>query len=139
MAKSVNKVILLGNVGQAPEVKSSGNGTLRASISLATNERRKVGENWEDFTEWHRVVFFGRLAEIVRDYVGKGSKLYIEGKLRTHKWDENGSTRYSTNIVADDVSLLSGGTNNSAAAPKAAPQTEAEKYYAEVGGNDIPF
>jgi single-strand DNA-binding protein len=139
MAKSVNKVILLGNVGQPPEVKSSGNGTLRASVSLATNERRKVGDNWEDFTEWHRVVFFGRLAEIVRDYVRKGSKLFIEGKLRTHKWDENGSTRYSTNVVADDISLLSGAADKPAQGAPAAAKTEAEKCYESVGENDIPF
>lgn len=127
--KSVNKVILLGNVGQAPEVKSSSNGTLRTTVSLATNERRKVGERWEDHTEWHRVVFFGRLAEVVRDYVRKGSKIYIEGKLRTHSWDENGSKRYSTNIVADDVNLLDGKPAESPT--QAAPQPAEDE--------EIPF
>ena len=104
--KSVNKVILLGNVGQAPEVKDNPGGTLRAAVSIATNVRVKKGDKWEDKTEWHRVVLFGRLAEVARDYLRKGSKVYVEGKLRTYKWDDNGTTRYSTNITVTDLNLL---------------------------------
>jgi len=127
MGKSVNKVILLGNVGQVPEVKTN-NGKPRASLSLATNERFKVGEKWEDRTEWHRVVFFGRLAEIVRDYVSKGSKLYIEGRLRTYKWeDDSQQTRYATNIIAEDITLLDGRDARQAQPPD------------EIVDEDIPF
>ena len=117
MSKSLNKVMLLGNVGQPPEVKT-GSGTLRTMVSLATNERVKKGENWEDHTEWHRVVFFGRTAEIVRDYVKKGSKIFVEGRLRTYKYeDEHQVTRWVTNIVATDVTLLDGGDHKQPAPP----------------------
>ena|ERR1700675_1987477 len=136
MSKSVNKVLLLGNVGQQPEVKQS-NGTLRVTISLATNERRKSGDSWQDFTEWHRVVFFGRLAEIARDYLRKGSKVFIEGKIRTHKWDDNGTTRYSTNIVADDLSLLDAARTEPARTTKSVDEQLNE--YVPAGGEDIPF
>lgn len=137
MSKSVNKVILLGNVGQQPEVKQS-NGSLRVTISLATNERRKSGDNWQDFTEWHRVVFFGRLAEIARDYLRKSSKVFIEGKIRTHKWDDNGTTRYSTNIVADDLSLLDG--NNTAGRPLPAAKSVDEQLSEYVPSDEaVPF
>ena len=111
MSKSVNKVILLGNVGQAPE-STSKSGTLRTMVSLATNERVKKGDNWEDHTEWHRVVLFRRLAEIARDYVRKGSKVLIEGRLRTYKYeDEHQQTRWVTNIIAVDLVLLDGKDN----------------------------
>lgn len=135
MSKSVNKVLLLGNVGQQPEVKQS-NGTMRVTISLATNERRKSGDSWQDFTEWHRVVFFGRLAEIARDYLRKGSKVFIEGKIRTHKWDDNGTTRYSTNIVADDLSLLDAARGEPG--PKKSVDEQLNEYV-PAGGEDIPF
>lgn len=140
MAKSVNKVLLLGNIGQPPEVKQNTSGTLRTTVSLATNERRKVGDKWEDFTEWHRVVFFGRLAEIVRDYTRKGSKVFIEGKLRTHKWDDNGTTRYSTNIVADDVTLLDKHERDPGAPDEFAPasrKADAAEYVPDDEG--VPF
>lgn len=107
MSKSVNKVILLGNVGQPPESKNSPGGTLRTTVSIATNERVKRADKWEDYTEWHRVVLFGRLAEIARDYLRKGSKVFIEGRLRTYKWeDETQQTRWSTNIIAEELTLL---------------------------------
>ena len=83
MAKSVNKVILLGNVGKDPEIRATGGGTMVANFTLATSDRQKDAQgNWQDRTEWHNMVAFTRLAEIVRDYVKKGSKLYIEGKSR---------------------------------------------------------
>jgi len=106
MSKSVNSVMLLGNVGQPPEIKTPANGALRATVSIATNEKTKKGDKWIDHTEWHRVVLFGRLAELARDYLHKGSKVFIEGKLRTWKWDDAGTTRYMTNIIATDLTLL---------------------------------
>src|SRR5580698_10861848 len=111
MAKSVNKVILLGNVGKDPEMRSTGGGTLVANFTLATSDRQKDTQgNWQDRTEWHNLVAFTRLAEIVRDYVKKGSKLYIEGKIQTRSWDdkESGAKRYRTEIIVNDLSLLSG-------------------------------
>jgi single-strand DNA-binding protein len=111
MAKSVNKVILLGNVGKDPEMRSTGGGTLVANFTLATSDRSKDAQgNWQDRTEWHNLVAFTRLAEIVRDYVKKGSKLYIEGKIQTRSWDdkETGAKRYRTEILVNDLSLLSG-------------------------------
>jgi single-strand DNA-binding protein len=108
MSKSVNKVTLLGNVGQAPETRSLSSGTLLTTISLATNDRFKQGEEWKDRTEWHSVLFYGRLAEIARDYLRKGSKVYVEGRIRTDSWDdkETGRKCWRTHIVAIDVVLL---------------------------------
>ena len=111
MAKSVNKVILLGNVGKDPEIRSTGGGTMVANFTLATSDRQKDPQgNWQDRTEWHNLVAFTRLAEIVRDYVKKGSKLYVEGKIQTRSWDdkETGAKRYRTEIIVNDLSLLSG-------------------------------
>ena len=115
MGKSVNKTILLGNVGKDPEVKSTNGGTLVATLSLATSDRYKdkQGEMQEQ-TEWHNLVAYARGAEIIRDYVKKGSKLYVEGKIRTRSWDdkETGKKVYRTEIVVGDISLLSGGDSN---------------------------
>src|ERR1700690_3992825 len=111
MAKSANKVFLLGNVGKDPEMRSTGGGTLVANFTLATSDRQKDPQgNWQDRTEWHNLVAFTRLAEIVRDYVKKGSKLFIEGKIQTRSWDdkETGAKRYRTEIIVNDLSLLSG-------------------------------
>ena len=89
MAKSVNKVILLGNVGKDPEIRSTAGGTMVAQFGLATSERAKDSQgNWSDKTEWHNIVAYGKLAEIIRDYVKKGSKLYVEGRLQTRNWDD---------------------------------------------------
>ena len=108
MAKSVNKVILVGNVGQDPEVKYTASGVPVAKLSLATNERFKdKNDAWQDRTEWHSVVAWQRLAEIVGEYVRKGSKLYIEGKLQTSTWEDkqSGEKKYRTEIVARDIVL----------------------------------
>lgn len=111
MAKSVNKVILIGNLGKDPEVKYTPSGLPVAQFSLATNERYKdkSGE-WQDRTEWHNIVAWQRLAEIVGEYVKKGSKLYIEGRLQTRSWEDkqSGEKKYKTEIVAQDLVLLSG-------------------------------
>jgi len=111
MAKSVNKVILLGNVGKDPEIRTTQGGTIVATFSIATSDRQKDQQgNWQDKTEWHNLVAFQKTAEIVRDYVKKGHKLYIEGKLTTRSWDdkESGQKKYKTEIIVNDLSLLSG-------------------------------
>jgi single-strand DNA-binding protein len=111
MAKSVNKVILVGNLGKDPEVKFTPSGTPVAKFSLATNERfkDKAGE-WQDRTEWHNIVAWQRLAEIVGEYVKKGSKIYIEGRLQTSSWEDkqSGEKKYRTEVVASDLVLLGG-------------------------------
>lgn len=109
MARGVNKVILIGNLGNDPEVRFLPTGVAVANISVATSESWKdktTGENQER-TEWHRVVLYRRLAEIVGEYLRKGSKVYIEGKLRTRKWqDQSGADRYTTEILADELQML---------------------------------
>ena len=110
MGKGINKVILIGNLGQDPEVKYMPNGNAVANITIATSENWKdknTGEQVEK-TEWHRVVFFRRLAEIVGEYLKKGSKVYIEGKLQTRKWEKDGQTHYSTEIIAHEMQMLDG-------------------------------
>jgi len=111
MAKSVNKVILVGNLGKDPEVKYTPSGVPVAKFSLATNERYKdkSGE-WQDRTEWHNIVAWQRLAEIVGEYVKKGSKIYIEGRLQTSSWEDkqSGEKKYRTEIIANDLVLLGG-------------------------------
>ncbi len=114
MAKSVNKVILLGNVGQDPKVKYTASGVPIAKVSLATNERFKDrNEQWQDRREWHSIVAWQRLAEIVGEYVRKGSKLYVEGKLQTSTWEDKqtGEKKYRTEIVAREILLLSSREN----------------------------
>jgi single-strand DNA-binding protein len=111
MAKSVNKVILLGNVGKDPDIRVLPSGQPVANFSIATSERFKDQQgNWQDRTEWHNMTAYGKLAEIVRDYVKKGNKLYAEGRLTTRSWDdkESGKKVYRTEIVVGDISLLSG-------------------------------
>lgn len=116
MARSVNKVILVGNVGKDPEIKFATSGMPLANFTLATSERfkDKSGE-WQERTEWHSLVAFQRTAEIVRDYVKKGSKLYVEGRLQTRSWDDqaSGQKRYKTEILVNDLVLLSGRDDSS--------------------------
>jgi single-strand DNA-binding protein len=157
MAKSVNKVILLGNVGKDPEIRSTSGGTMVANFTLATSDRQKDAQgNWQDRTEWHNLVAFTRLAEIVRDYVKKGSKLFVEGKIQTRSWDdkESGQKRYRTEIIVNDISLLSGrdeggsgGYSRSSSASSSAsnfdqrPAGGHEDFAqsAEISDEDIPF
>ncbi|SAL27315.1 single-stranded DNA-binding protein [Caballeronia peredens] len=108
---SVNKVILVGNLGADPETRYLPSGDAVANIRLATTDRYKDKSSGEfkELTEWHRVAFFGRLAEIVNEYLKKGSSVYIEGRIRTRKWtDQAGQERYSTEIVADQMQMLGG-------------------------------
>ena len=109
MARGVNKAILIGNLGQDPEVRYTAKGSAVCNLSLATTEswkNRETGERQEE-TEWHRLVFFGRLAEIVGEYLHKGSQIYVEGRLQTRKWqDQSGNDRYNTEIVVSDMQIL---------------------------------
>jgi len=109
MARGINKVILVGNLGRDPEIKYTASGGAIANLTIATSESwndKQTGEKVEK-TEWHRVVAFQRLAEIMGEYLKKGSQVYIEGKLQTRKWqDQNGQDRYTTEIVASDMQML---------------------------------
>ncbi len=111
MARGINKAIILGNLGQDPTIRYTAGGAAVTSFSIATSETWKdknTGEPQER-TEWHNVVFFGKLAEIAGQYLKKGSKIYIEGKLQTRKWqDKNGIDRYSTEIIAHELQMLGG-------------------------------
>jgi single-strand DNA-binding protein len=152
MAKSVNKVILLGNVGKDPEIKAAGTGTVVATFSIATSDRFKDKDGtWQDRTEWHNLVAFGKVAEIIRDYVKKGSKLYVEGSLRTQSWDDKttGQKKYKTEIIVGDLSLLSGrgegdgggsgySKSNTASFDQRGP-SEDYSQSTEITDDDIPF
>jgi single-strand DNA-binding protein len=110
--KTVNRVTLLGNVGKNPEVRDAPSGSTIANFSIATTDRYKdAADNWQDKTEWHNLVAFKRTAEIIRDYVKKGSKLYVEGKIQTRSWDdkETGAKRYKTEILVNELALLDSG------------------------------
>jgi len=153
MAKSVNKVILLGNVGKDPDIRSTPNGVPVANFTLATSDRFQDAQgNWQDRTEWHTLVAFKRTAEIVRDYVKKGSKLYIEGKLQTRSWEDKETKikKYRTEIIVFDLSLLSGreeggsrpaGSGSSAASFDQRPPVGVDDIAqsAEISDDDIPF
>ncbi len=111
MARGVNKVILVGNVGKDPEIRATQGGMSIASFALATTDRTKGQDGqWTDKTEWHNLVAFQRTAEIVRDYVKKGSQIYVEGKIQTRSWDDNesGQKKYKTEILVNDLQLLGG-------------------------------
>ena len=152
MAKTVNKVILLGNVGKDPEIKSTTGGTLVANLSLAASERYKdKGGEWQERTEWHNLVGYARGAEILRDYVKKGSKLYVEGRITTRSWDdkETGKKAYRTEIVVNEISLLSPaeGSNGRPSSESRDSQGQMNRYsepaddFGSVGitDDDIPF
>jgi len=148
----VNKVILIGNLGQDPEMRSTASGTAVANLRLATADRRKDRDgNWTDHTEWHTVVAFGRTAENVAQYCRKGKQLFVEGRLQTRKWqDRDGRDRYSTEIVADNVRFLGGrGESAGYSAPSPmgggygnapAPQQQQQQSSAPAnGGGDMPY
>lgn len=147
--KSVNKVILLGNLGKDPEVKYTPAGMPIAKFSIATNERFKDKDGqWQDRTEWHNIVAFQRLAEIVGEYVKKGGKVYIEGSLRTSSWDdkETGQKKYKTEIIANDLVLLSGrgegGGDHAKSSGNNFDQRSPEHEHAgstPISDEDIPF
>ena len=124
---SVNKVILLGRLGADPELRYTGGGQPVANFRIATTERIKRNENWEERTEWHRVVVWGKLAENCSQYLSKGREVYVEGRLQTRQWnDQNGNTRYTTEIVAREVVFLSGGRQQNGPGQSAGPQAYLE-------------
>lgn len=129
MSRGINKVILVGSIGKDPEFRQTQNGGIIANMSLATSESwidKKSGQKVEK-TEWHKVVMFGKLAEIAEKYLSKGAKVYIEGSLETNKWqDKNGNDRYTTHIKARDMQMLGGDKKQ-----QPAPQQSFEQ--------DIPF
>ena len=153
MARGVNKVILVGNLGKDPEVRYMPNGNAVANITLATTESWKDKQSGEqqEKTEWHRIVMFRRLGEIAGEYLKKGSQVYIEGKLQTRKWQDNsGNDRYTTEIVASEMQMLGGRggggsagfPGDSAPAQAASGQSAPAPAPAAAGGDfddDIPF
>jgi len=151
MAKGVNKVFLLGNVGKDPEIRATAGGMTIASFTLATADRQKDATgNWVDKTEWHNLVAFQRTAEIVRDYVKKGTQLFIEGKIQQRSWDdkESGQKRYKTEILVNELSLLGkpgggeggGSRSNTASYGSTAPAAAAPDYADQgITDDDIPF
>jgi len=152
MARGVNKVILIGNLGKDPEVRYMPSGSAVTNVTIATSEtwKDKQSGDRQERTEWHNVVFFNRLAEIAGEYLKKGGKVYIEGSLRTRKWqDKNGQDRYTTEIVANEMQMLdsrggaAGGAyqggedyqqNSTASRPAAAMETAGDDF-----DDDIPF
>lgn len=148
MSRGINKVILIGNLGNDPDVRYTSGGAAVTNISLATTDSWKDKETGEqqDRTEWHRVVFFGRLAEIVAEYLRKGSQIYVEGRLQTRKWqDKEGKDRYTTEIVGSEMQMLgsrgSSGDMDKSAPPPAESQSAPDTKQAESDfvDDDIPF
>ncbi|MEO8463866.1 MAG: single-stranded DNA-binding protein [Gammaproteobacteria bacterium] len=156
MARGVNKVILVGNLGKDPETRYMPSGSAVTNLTLATSEswKDKQTGDQQERTEWHKIAMFGRLAEIAAEYLRKGSQVYIEGKLRTRKWqDKEGKDRYTTEIVADEMQMLGskgGGAGAGANAPAAASASARERPAAAVNDSvdsgppgdfddDIPF
>lgn len=120
----VNKTILLGSLGADPETRTTQSGMTVTKLRLATNERVKKGDTWEDHTEWHRVTCFGRTAENVAKYCKKGKTLFIEGHLRTTKYQKDGIDTYSTEVIADEVKFLGGGQREESGGGGAGPDDE---------------
>ncbi len=161
MAKSINKVTLVGNIGKDPEVKFLPSGQAVANFGLATTEsfKDKNSNDWQERTEWHNVVAYGKVAELIRDYAKKGSKLYVDGRLTTRSWDDKDTKKkvYRTEVVVNDFVLMSGrgegtseGGSSSGYARGSAPTSNSgydqrpsapqEDYaHAEITDDDIPF
>jgi single-strand DNA-binding protein len=137
MARGVNKVILIGNLGRDPEVRYTASGSAIANVTIATSDAwkdRQTGEQQER-TEWHRVVFFSRLAEIAAEYLKKGSKVYVEGRLQTRKWqDQQGQDRYTTEIVGNEMQMLDSRAGGSADFSK--PTSQGPSAGAPVPGDE---
>jgi single-strand DNA-binding protein len=153
MARGVNKVILIGNLGKDPQQRAMPSGKAVVNLSLATTDQwrdKQTGEN-KEATEWHNLVMFDRLAEIAAEYLRKGSQIYVEGRIRTRKWqDKEGQDRYTTEIVCNEMQMLGGRGQSGAGAGAGAtqdraPQHQPEKAQSEAAGvaesfdDDIPF
>ncbi len=145
MARGINKVIVVGNLGQDPDTRYMPSGSAVTNITVATNESWKDKQTGEqkDRTEWHKVAMFGRLAEIAAEYLRKGSQVYIEGKLRTRKWqDKQGNDRYTTEIVADEMQMLGGRGGAGGGAPMSddrPPPSPPPQGSSDDFDDDIPF
>ena len=152
MARGINKAIIVGNLGRDPEVRYTANGNAIANITVATTESWKDKQSGErqEKTEWHRVVFFGRLAEIAGEYLKKGAQVYIEGRLQTRKWeDKSGQERYTTEIVASEMQMLGSRGGGASGTPDDDHSGEARSPTGSSGGStsggdpnlddDIPF
>ncbi len=146
MARSgINKVIIVGNLGQDPEIKYTAGGAAVTTLSIATSDSWKDKDSGMDQerTEWHRVVLWRRLAEIAGEYLKKGSKVYIEGQLQTRKWEQEGQTRYTTEIIARDMQFLdSKGSSNASSAQKSPEMNDrsaADVPDSAIDDDDIPF
>lgn len=146
MAKGLNKVLLIGNLGADPEIKYTPNGTAIANLNIATSENRKNNEGeWEEKTEWHRVVAFSKQAETCKDYLHKGSRIYLEGRLQTRSWDDaNGQKHYMTEIVISNFLMLDGKPSDApvrqkdnSPAPKGKPKQASDSFPEE--DEDLPF
>jgi single-strand DNA-binding protein len=139
LSKGTNLVILLGHLGKDPEIRATAGGTIVANLSLATAESRKDNTGqWQEHTEWHSLVSFGRTAEVFRDYTAKGSQVMVRGRLQTRSWDDkdSGQKRYKTEIVVDDLTLLSKNPNAQQTQAAASNQDYANT---EITDDDIPF
>ena len=146
MARSgINKVIIVGNLGQDPEIKYTAGGAAVTTLSIATSDSWKDKDSGMDQerTEWHRVVLWRKLAEIAGEYLKKGSKVYIEGQLQTRKWEQEGQTRYTTEIIARDMQFLdSRGSSNTSSTQKSSEmndQSAADVPDSAIDDDDIPF
>ena len=146
MARGVNKVILIGHLGKDPEVRYMPSGNAVCNVTLATSDSWKDKQSGEtrDRTEWHNLVFYGRLAEIAGEYLRKGSQAYVEGRLQTRKWqDKNGNDRYTTEIIVNDMQMLGGrgggGSADYSAAPAAASSSAGAASGPDEFDDDIPF
>ena len=146
MARSgINKVIIVGNLGQDPEIKYTAGGAAVTTLSIATSDSWKDKDSGMDQerTEWHRVVLWRRLAEVAGEYLKKGSKVYIEGQLQTRKWEQEGQTRYTTEIIARDMQFLdSRGSSNNESIQKSSEmndQSAADVPDSAIDDDDIPF
>lgn len=140
MARGINKVILVGNIGKDPEVRYTASGSAITNISVATSEswRDKTSGEQQERTEWHKVVFFNRLAEIAGEYLKKGSQVYVEGSLRTRKWqDQGGQDRYTTEIVANEMQML-GGRGGSEGADRPVPGKKGFRDSPPAGAGEPP-
>jgi single-strand DNA-binding protein len=161
MAKSINKVTLVGNIGKDPEVKFLPSGQAVANFGLATTEsfKDKTSNDWQERTEWHNVVAYGKVAELIRDYAKKGSKLYVDGRLTTRSWDDKETKKkvYRTEVVVSDFVLMSGRgegageSSSSSGYARNAPSSNTASFdqhssasqddyaHAEITDDDIPF
>lgn len=148
MARGVNKAIIIGNLGQNPDTRYSPNGAAVSRINVATTDTWKDKNSGEqqERTEWHRVVFFGRLAEVVQEYLKKGARVYVEGRLQTRKWqDKEGNDRWTTEIVGQDMQMLGGGNGGSGKDDSGYDHANEDQDAGKTAGgaedfdDDIPF